>query len=116
MSNDLNFYINGEWVKSESNELIDVINPATEEVIGQATAGTKEDIDKAVSAALDAFTTFQLTTKEQRIELLNNIISEYENRYDDFVQINIKGMKLQSFLSHLRFPKILAKLSLVLLL
>ena len=34
MSNDLNFYINGEWVKPESNELIDVINPATEEVIG----------------------------------------------------------------------------------
>ena len=49
MSNDLNFYINGEWVKSESNETIDVINPANEEVIGQVTAGTKEDIDIAVS-------------------------------------------------------------------
>ena len=42
MSNDLNFYINGEWVKSESNELIDVINPANEEIIGQVTAGTKD--------------------------------------------------------------------------
>ena len=30
MSNDLNFYINGEWVKSESNELIDVINTAND--------------------------------------------------------------------------------------
>ena len=99
MSNDLNFYINGEWVKSESNELIDVINPANEEVIGQVTAGTKEDIDKAVSAALDAFTTFQLTTKKQRIELLNNIISEYENRYDDFVQIITKEMGAPIWLS-----------------
>ena len=99
MSNDLNFYINGEWVKSESNELIDVINPANEEVIGQVTAGTKEDIDKAVSAALDAFTTFQLTTKKQRIELLNNIISEYENRYDDFVQIITKEMVSPIWLS-----------------
>ena len=44
MSNDLNFYINGEWVKSESNETIDVINPANEEVIGQVAAGTKDDI------------------------------------------------------------------------
>ena len=51
MSNDLNFYINGEWVKSESNETIDVINHANEEVIGQVDAGTKEDIDKAVCAA-----------------------------------------------------------------
>ena len=33
MNNDLEFYINGEWVKSESNELIDVINPATEEAV-----------------------------------------------------------------------------------
>ena len=65
MSNDLNFYINGEWVKSESNETIDVINPANEEVIGQVTAGTKEDIDNAVSAALDAFSTYQKTTKTQ---------------------------------------------------
>ena len=68
MSNDLNFYINGEWVKSESNETIDVINPANEEVIGQVAAGTKEDIDKAVCAALDAFSSFQQTTKAQRIE------------------------------------------------
>ena len=85
MSNDLNFYINGEWVKSESNELIDVINPANEEVIGQVTAGTKEDIDLAVSSAFKAFSSYQQTTKEQRVELLNNIITEYENRYDDFV-------------------------------
>ena len=55
MSNDLNFYINGEWIKSESNELIDVINPANEEIIGQVTAGTKDDIDMAVSAASEAF-------------------------------------------------------------
>ena len=92
MSNDLNFYINGAWIKSESNETIDVINPANEEVIGQVTAGTKEDIDKAVSAALDAFSTFQHTTKAQRIELLKNIITEYENRYDDFVQTISKEM------------------------
>ena len=84
MSNDLNFYINGEWVKSESNELIDVINPANEEVIGQVTAGTKEDIDKAVSAALDAFTTFQLTTKEQRKHELVELIGGGFDEANDY--------------------------------
>ena len=44
MSNDLKFYIDGEWVNSESNETIDVINPANEEIIGQVTAGTKLDL------------------------------------------------------------------------
>ena len=99
MSNDLNFYINGDWVKSDSNKLIDVINPANEEVVGQVTAGTKEDIDKAVAAALDAFDSYQFTSKEQRIELLNNIIIEYKNRYDDFVQIITKEMGAPIWLS-----------------
>ena len=99
MSNDLNFYINGEWVESDSNELIDVINPANEEVVGQVTAGTKEDIDKAVSAALNAFSSFQQTTKAERVELLNNIIAEYEKRYDDFVQIISKEMGSPIWLS-----------------
>ena len=99
MSNDLNFYINGDWVKSDSNKLIDVINPANEEVVGQVTAGTKEDIDKAVAAALDAFDFYQFTSKEQRIELLNNIITEYKNRYDDFVQIITKEMGAPIWLS-----------------
>ena len=99
MSNDLNFYINGEWVKSESNETIDVINPANEEVIGQVTAGIKEDIDKAVTAALDAFSSFQQTTKAQRIELLKNVITEYEARYDDFVQTITKEMGSPIWLS-----------------
>ena len=99
MSNDLNLYINGEWVNSESNETIDVINPANEEIIGQVTAGTKEDIDKAVSAALNAFSSFQQTTKAQRIELLKNIITEYEARYDDFVKIISKEMGSPIWLS-----------------
>ena len=74
MSNDLNFYINGEWIKSESNELIDVVNPANEEIIGQVTAGTKEDIDMAVNAASDAFKSFSKTTQNERIDLLKTLL------------------------------------------
>ena len=99
MNNDLNFYINGEWVKSESNELIDVINPANEEVLGRITAGTKEDINNAVKSALSAFSSFQYTSKAERIELLNNVIIEYENRYDDFVKIITKEMGAPIWLS-----------------
>ena len=55
MSNDLNFYINGEWVKSESNETIDVINPANEEVIGEASNAKLDDVNKALKSADDGF-------------------------------------------------------------
>ncbi|NCW37770.1 MAG: aldehyde dehydrogenase family protein [Proteobacteria bacterium] len=99
MKDKLQFYINGSWVDSESNEKIEVINPANEEIIGHVTAGTKGDIDKAVAAAFQAFSSFQYTSKEERIELLNNIISEYENRYDDFVQAITEEMGAPLWLS-----------------
>ena len=99
MKDKLQFYINGSWVDSESNEKIEVINPANEEIIGYVTAGTKGDIDKAVAAAFHAFSSFQYTSKEERIELLNNIISEYENRYDDFVQAITEEMGAPLWLS-----------------
>jgi aldehyde dehydrogenase (NAD+) len=99
MKDKLQFYINGSWVDSESNEKIEVINPANEEIIGHVTAGTKGDIDRAVKAAFQAFSSFQYTSKEERIELLNNIISEYENRYDDFVQAITEEMGAPLWLS-----------------
>jgi len=99
MKDKLQFYINGSWVDSESNEKIEVINPANEEIIGHVTAGTKGDIDRAVAAAFQAFSSFQHTSKDERIELLNNIISEYENRYDDFVQAITEEMGAPLWLS-----------------
>ena len=99
MKDKLQFYINGAWVGSNSSELIEVINPANEEIVGHVTAGTKVDIDKAVQAANEAFKTYQYTSKDDRIEILNNIITEYENRYDDFVQTITEEMGAPIWLS-----------------
>ena len=51
MSNRTNFYINGEWVAPSTSDTIDVINPATEQSIGQVAMGGAADVDKAVAAA-----------------------------------------------------------------
>ena len=99
MKDKLQFYINGAWVESESNKKIEVINPANEELIGHVTAGTRGDIDKAVSAASEAFKKYQLTSKEDRIEILNNIITEYVNRYADLVQSITEEMGAPLWLS-----------------
>ena len=50
-----NFYINGEWIKPNSSEEINVINPATEENCAVITLGNKADINLAVNAAKDAY-------------------------------------------------------------
>ncbi|HDY9455085.1 aldehyde dehydrogenase family protein [Staphylococcus argenteus] len=79
-------YINGEWVNSNSNETIEVINPATEEVIGKVAKGNKEDVDRAVEAADSVYLEFRHMPVKERQELLDKIVKEYENRKDDIVQ------------------------------
>ena len=48
-------YIGGEWVDAESDEALEVVNPATEEVIGQVPQASVADVDRAVAAARRAF-------------------------------------------------------------
>ena len=100
MRDELNFYINGEWVESDSSETIEVVNPANEEIIGHVTAGSKQDINSAVKAANEAFKSFGQTTKKERIEYLENIIKEYENRYQDFVETITLEMGAPTWLSN----------------
>ena len=83
MADHLKFYINGECVNPLCSETIEVINPSDESVIGSISAGTKEDIDLAVASAKEAFKTFGFCSKEARIEMLENIISEYEKRSEE---------------------------------
>ena len=48
-------FINGKWQKSSSGETYDVINPATEEIIGKASKANKKDIDLALKSAQKGF-------------------------------------------------------------
>lgn len=63
-------FINGEWADSSTGETTDVINPATEEVIGQIPKGNEADVDKAVAAAKAAFEDWSQTTPGERSKML----------------------------------------------
>jgi aldehyde dehydrogenase (NAD+) len=75
------FFIDGEWVDASSRAKLDVINPATEAVICQVSLGNESDVDRAVAAARAAFPAYAQTTREQRIELLNNVLAAYKARF-----------------------------------
>jgi len=79
----LKFYIDGQWVDPVTPKQMDVINPATEAVAGHISAGSAADVDKAVAAARKAFETFSKTSREERIDLLQRILAEYQKRYGD---------------------------------
>ncbi|WP_245896938.1 aldehyde dehydrogenase family protein [Sphingomonas fennica] len=74
-------YIDGAWVDPAGGaQVLDVINPATEEVAGHVSAGTAADVDRAADAARRAFASWAVTTREERIDLLQRIIAEYKRR------------------------------------
>jgi len=73
-------YINGKWVDSIGGQAYTVVNPATEQACTEITLGTSADVDAAVSASRRAFESFSISTKEERIALLERVVAEYQKR------------------------------------
>jgi len=79
-------YINGAWVRSTGRGQIEVINAATEEVIGSTPDGTAEDVDTAVASARAAFATWSQTTADERAAYLDKIAAGLSERADEIAR------------------------------
>ncbi len=79
----LKFYIDGQWVDPVELKSLDVDNPTTEQVSGKIALGATADVDKAVKAARKAFETWSQTTREERLDVLQAILAEYQKRTGD---------------------------------
>lgn len=80
------FYINGEWVSPSAADTMPVMNPATNQQIGTVALGNAQDVDRAVSAAKSAFTTYGILPKCERLELLKRLIEVTKARQGDLAQ------------------------------
>ena len=92
MRNCTKIYIDGTWIASTSSEVIDVINPATEQLAGKIASGSVADIDRAVAAARTAFRTFSKTTPQERADLLNSVLSAYAGRHQDLADALVEEL------------------------
>ncbi|WP_438821124.1 aldehyde dehydrogenase family protein [Desertibacillus haloalkaliphilus] len=83
--------INGEHVESSNGEFFEAYNPATGEVLAQVAKATKEDVDKAVSAARTAFDSgkWPKQTAAKRARLLNKIADIMRSRFEEIVRIEV---------------------------
>jgi aldehyde dehydrogenase (NAD+) len=79
----LKFYIDGEWVDPVEPKSLDVDNPTTEQVSGKIAVGSAADVDKAVKAARKAFATWSVSSRDERLDLLQAILAEYQKRSGD---------------------------------
>jgi aldehyde dehydrogenase (NAD+) len=82
----LKFYIDGQWVDPVRPNTFDVENPATERASGKISLGSAADVDVAVKAARRAFASWSQSTREQRLDLLQTILAEYQKRADDLAE------------------------------
>ena len=63
-------FLNGEWRDSLSKETLEIINPATEEIIGKLAHARKDDLDIALSAADTAFKDWKNVSAYDRSKIL----------------------------------------------
>ncbi|MGJ8612454.1 MAG: aldehyde dehydrogenase family protein, partial [Octadecabacter sp.] len=83
MDNAGNFYINGQWVAPMDGRNFDVIDPSTEEATAVISLGGQADTDAAVAAAKAAFPTWRMTSKADRLDLLQRVLDVYQRRSDE---------------------------------
>ena len=79
-------YINGAWTASSGVKLIDVINAATEEVMGRIPEGTEADANAAIAAARAAFDGWAATPAAKRGEYLAAIQTGIKARADELAR------------------------------
>ena len=74
------FYINGRWVEPKKPNDFSVINPCNEDPCAIISLGSKEDTNAAIKSAKNAFETWKETTKEDRLNYLEKLLSVYKKR------------------------------------
>jgi len=79
------FYIDDQWLENITGNTLDVINPATEEVVAKVACGEIEQVNAAVAAAKKAFPTWSNTSSKVRSDIIKKIASEMERRQDELV-------------------------------
>jgi aldehyde dehydrogenase (NAD+) len=80
-------FIGGEWVAPAGQGTIEVVNPATEEVIGRIPEGSPADADRAVGAARAAFDSWSATSPYDRARYCEAIGAQFAERGDEIAAL-----------------------------
>lgn len=89
---NLKLFIDGKWVESSTNDIIEVENPANKEIIGKVIAANKDDINKAVEGARNAFIDWKNTDLEVRINYIEKMIMYFESVKEEIADIVVKEL------------------------
>lgn len=82
-------FVGGRWQAPSGTGSIQVVSPATEEVIGRAVCATEADVDLAVAAAARAHATgpWRHLSMEERVIVVERMYSALEPRLEDILRL-----------------------------
>ena len=80
-------YVNGAWRASTAKEFIEVINPATAEVLTRTPLSTATEVDEAVQTAAAAFPAWRRTPPGERIQYLFKLKNLLEEHIDELSRL-----------------------------
>lgn len=85
-------YINGKWVKSNSTDIIEIINPATESPCASVPRANREDVNAAVLSARQAFDSWAHTPTQKRAQIMKAAADEMQRRIDELIDAHVITM------------------------
>lgn len=86
MVNDYKMYVAGEWTDGESEACMEATSPSTGERIGTVPEGTREDVQRAISAANDAWPGWSALSAFDRAGAMDRIANVIDKRREDLAQ------------------------------
>src|SRR5262245_35484888 len=85
-------FVGGEWVDAVDGGTMEVLNPATGEVIAEVPRGTQADVDRAVEAAKKALPEWLETTPGERQEALLRLASVIDDNTEELAEIESRNV------------------------
>jgi succinate-semialdehyde dehydrogenase/glutarate-semialdehyde dehydrogenase len=79
--------VNGEFTDAASGQTFEVHDPSSGKLIGTCPEYTAKDVDKAISAAHEAFKTFRKTTGRERATMLRNWYTLMQENAEDIATL-----------------------------
>jgi len=80
-------HVGGKWRAAKDGRTLDVINPATEEVIGKIAHAGRADLDEALAAAQKGFETWRKVSPMERSKLMRKAASLVRERAESIATI-----------------------------
>jgi 1-pyrroline dehydrogenase len=85
-------FIGGKWVDAVEGGTMEVLNPATGEVIAEVPRGTQADVDRAVEAAKKALPEWLETTPQERSEALLKLAAAIEDNTEELAELESQNV------------------------